>query len=267
MISVGIKILVVDDEKDVREMTQRKLERVGFTVFQAANGKEALALTQKEMPDLIVLDVVMPEMDGFAFFKEIRKHPDTSGIPVIVLTARSQMEDTFLAMGSQDFLPKPFESDALLLKIEQVLEKQITAARPKTSVLILGLETAFLDKTSRFLTPEGFNADYTTIGKELLIKALRLKPESIFLDVLVDDIPAHEIIKALRSLSMFRAVSFLVYSCLNYGEQNVGFSEEKHTLIENEKIACMKAGANYDLGYVTESSFQDLVLKHLNGQK
>ena len=89
------KILAVDDEKHIVRLVQVNLERHGYTVVTAFDGKEALEKVAAEKPDLIVLDVMMPYLDGFEVLKELKKDPDTRGIPVIMLTAKAQDADVF----------------------------------------------------------------------------------------------------------------------------------------------------------------------------
>ena len=101
------RILVVDDEADLVDMVRRKLERNGFMVEVAYNGREAIEKVSSHEFDLILTDVVMPVMDGFTFYKNLKDNPDTSKIPVIILTARSNMEGSFRALGADDFLTKP----------------------------------------------------------------------------------------------------------------------------------------------------------------
>ena len=106
------KILLVEDEIEVLELSKRKLERAGYNIVTASNGKEGLETASIESPDLIISDIIMPVMDGFAFYKALKERRDTSNIPVIMLTAKGQMKDTFMVMGIDDFITKHiFEVD------------------------------------------------------------------------------------------------------------------------------------------------------------
>jgi len=107
-------ILIVDDEKDLLELAKRKLERSGYKVLTAENGEQGLEIVNNKNLDLIVTDIVMPIMDGYTFFKEVKKSKGAKNIPVIVLTARSSMEDSFRALGADEFLAKPFNANELL---------------------------------------------------------------------------------------------------------------------------------------------------------
>ena len=115
------KILAVDDERHIVRLVQVNLERQGYQVVTAFDGKEALEKIEAEMPDLVVLDVMMPYMDGFEVLKTIRREPETESLPVIMLTAKAQDKDVFEGYhyGADMYLTKPFNLRELLLRVEQ----------------------------------------------------------------------------------------------------------------------------------------------------
>ncbi len=117
-------ILVVDDEEDIREVAAMSLETIsGFRVIMAGSGKEALKLAQAEHPDAILLDVMMPDMDGPSTYRELQAVPETRSIPVILLTAKVQAHDRaqFAALGVAGVLHKPFDPMTLGNQVAQVL--------------------------------------------------------------------------------------------------------------------------------------------------
>ncbi|MGA7938030.1 MAG: response regulator [Kovacikia sp.] len=118
------RILVVDDEASIREVVALCLQRLGgWKVLTAASGKEALNQARSEPPDAIVLDVMMPEMDGFAFLQYLRADPTTKGIPVVLLTANSYIPDAHLFpnLGIVLTIPKPFQALDLVQQIAQAM--------------------------------------------------------------------------------------------------------------------------------------------------
>ena len=118
----GKKILVVDDEPEFVDMLKIRLEANDYAVVTAANGKEGVEKAAAEKPDLILLDILMPEMDGYSALKELKANNQTRGIPVIVVTAKSKMQGLFLVEGINDYVVKPFEADDLLLRIKRVVD-------------------------------------------------------------------------------------------------------------------------------------------------
>ena len=120
------RVLVVDDEKDVVELVKFLLERDGHQVLEAFNGREALEKANAESPDLIILDIMMPEMDGYTVNARLTENDATRRIPVIILTAKGQMRDVFqMASNVAFYMEKPFDPKYLREKINEVL------ARPK----------------------------------------------------------------------------------------------------------------------------------------
>ena len=120
------KILVVDDEPHIRRILQFLLEQEGFTVLLAENGEEAISSLESEKPDLILLDVMMPKMDGYCVLQYIRNNFETSNIPVIMLTAKGESTEKVkgLKSGANDYLTKPFNQEELLLRMHNMLEAQ-----------------------------------------------------------------------------------------------------------------------------------------------
>ena len=125
------KILVVDDEPNIVQTLQDRLEMNEYIVSTAGNGREGLKKAQQEKPDVILLDVIMPVMDGHEMLEVLRKQPDCSDISVIMLTARSQTQDIARAnaCGIDDYIVKPFDLSELLEKIETVLENRKAMAK------------------------------------------------------------------------------------------------------------------------------------------
>ena len=117
------KILAVDDELDILQLIEMTLISDGFEVVTASNGIEALEKARIHTPDLILLDLMMPEMDGFEVIKNLKQTPNMRNIPVIMLTARAQAHERIegLSAGADDYITKPFELDELKLRIESIL--------------------------------------------------------------------------------------------------------------------------------------------------
>ena len=120
------KILVVDNEPNIVQTLQDRLEMDEYIVITAVNGKEGLAAALKERPDVIILDVIMPIMDGHEMLEALRRHPEGKDIAVIVLTARNQINDIARAnvCGIDDYIVKPFDLSKLPEKIEGVLRRK-----------------------------------------------------------------------------------------------------------------------------------------------
>lgn len=118
------RVLIIDDEDGVRDIIQIALEAVaGWQVFTAASGQEGLAIAQREPLDAILLDVMMPNMDGPTTFQHLQNHPQTQHIPTIFLTAKAQMSERqhFANLGVMGVIVKPFEAHSLVQQVQQIL--------------------------------------------------------------------------------------------------------------------------------------------------
>jgi two-component system alkaline phosphatase synthesis response regulator PhoP/two-component system response regulator VicR len=118
------KILVVDDERHIVRLVQVNLEKVGYQVITAYDGVEALEQVGKEKPDMVILDVMMPRMDGFEVLKKLQADAKTRDIPVIMLTAKAQDADIFRgwSSGVSSYLTKPFNPRELLTFVERIFQ-------------------------------------------------------------------------------------------------------------------------------------------------
>ena len=131
-------ILVVEDENDIRELLAFTLAREGFTVLQADSGLTALELARSKHPDLILLDLMLPGMDGLSVYKRLQREPGASGIPVIMLTAKGEEIDRIvgLEIGAADYIVKPFSVREVILRIRTVLGRK--AQPPQDPILQCG---------------------------------------------------------------------------------------------------------------------------------
>jgi len=131
----GKTVLVVDDESRMVEFIAMNLELEGFRVVRAANGSEALEKASKEHPDLVLLDIMMPEMDGFETLEELR---ETTSVPVIFLTAKSEEVDRIkgLDLGADDYIAKPFSPRELVSRIRAVLRRTEPAAMTNSEIVV-----------------------------------------------------------------------------------------------------------------------------------
>ena len=119
------KILVVDDDLAINELIKVNLELCGYSVIQAFDGTKGFALCKQEKPSLVILDVMMPEVDGFTVAQRIRKNEDTKNIPILMLTALSQLNDKVngFNIGVDDYLVKPFEMEELQVRVRALLKR------------------------------------------------------------------------------------------------------------------------------------------------
>ena len=157
-------ILVVDDKKELRVMVQSYLEEEGFRVVLASDGQEALYVARHERPDLIILDLMMPNMGGYDFLKAHKREADT---PIVILTARLEESDKILGLelGADDFVTKPFSMRELTARVRAVLRR---AARQPAEPEVLRVADVTLDRGSRKVSVESRPVDLTPSEFDLL---------------------------------------------------------------------------------------------------
>lgn len=162
-------ILVIDDQSNVRTLLKDYLSNQGYRVVQAQDGQQGLFVARHEHPDLVLLDIMMPNMDGFQFLSAFRKESD---IPVIVVTARDEETDTVLGLelGADDFVVKPFRMRELVARIRANLRRQGQPAEPAE---FLRNGALVLDRRTHKVTVDDKNVELTPLEFDLLAVLMR----------------------------------------------------------------------------------------------
>ena len=160
------KILVVDDIEDIRSLLQEALQANGYHTLEAADGREALSMIEAESPDLVILDIAMPVMNGFQVLRQLRKNSD---IPVIMLSARTDTVDKVesLELGADDYITKPFEIVEMTARVEAVLRRRKTMSRVIDKVEFNDGQL-LIDLAKRRVTLKGEEVELTPKEYELL---------------------------------------------------------------------------------------------------
>ena len=162
------RVLIVDDEAHIRELARMYLEQEGFQVEEAADGEEALTRWQRDAPDLIILDLMLPKMDGWQVCRTIRASSD---VPIIMLTARSDDVDKIvgLEMGADDYITKPFNPRELAARVKAVLRRvqaSSESVEPKEAPLVLG--DVHIDPAAREVRIKGHSVELRAKEFDLL---------------------------------------------------------------------------------------------------
>jgi len=149
----GKKILIVDDEASIRRILETRFKMLGYDIASASNGEEALDVYSKFNPDIVILDIMMPKMDGYGVTKEIRKTQDT---PIIILTALGDVAEriTGLELGADDYVVKPFSPKELEARVKAILRRLVTSngngtSSAKDSNNVIAIGAVKIDKSKR----------------------------------------------------------------------------------------------------------------------
>ncbi|MGE0267542.1 MAG: response regulator [Candidatus Omnitrophota bacterium] len=253
------RILIVDDEEDLVDMAKRKLERSGYEVEVAYNGKQGIDKVKADAFDLIVTDVVMPVMDGFTFYKLLKDDTKTSNIPVIILTARSNMEGSFRALGVDEFLSKPFDGGKLLDKIESFIREPETVKK-HVRVFLTGEKANIMREMEQILKDFGCKTAVIDDPFILIKRCYEEQPDIVLLDILLDGLRAQEIIKALRSFGRLQNLKIITFTQFSPEELSDVKTIEQ---LKEAKNDCMIAGATKYIGRYTMVSFMDSLREYL----
>ena len=161
-----MQILVVEDDVDIAELVAFNLERQGWGCALVHHGAEGWELIQRSRPDLVILDVMLPGMDGMQIFRAMKEKEMTRGIPVIFLTARGELDDRLegLSLGADDYVTKPFSPKELVLRVRNVLSR----ANAGAAQLVVRGGPLVLDKNTLAATLNGAALDLTTAEFKLL---------------------------------------------------------------------------------------------------
>ncbi len=173
------KILVVDDEEDILELVKYNLEREGFQITCAQSGEKAIEATRQEPPNLIVLDLMLPGIDGLEVARRLKQRQKTAGIPIVMLTAKGEEADivTGLELGADDYMTKPFSPLVLIARIKAVLRRQSAQSQEPDPILSIGKLT--IDSRRRVVSAGDNNLDLTYSEFQIL-QFLTARPGWVF---------------------------------------------------------------------------------------
>ncbi|NDB76606.1 MAG: response regulator, partial [Verrucomicrobia bacterium] len=193
------KILVVDDEPDAVELVEFNLKSAGFEVVTAADGTAALKKARASLPDLIVLDVMLPEVDGLEVCKLLRRDAATAGIPIIMLTAKAAEIDRVLGLelGADDYVTKPFSPRELVLRIKGLLRRRETT-EAKAERMQFG--ELILDVPAHSLTIHGKRVELTATEFKLLSVLMERCGRLQSREVLLNDVWGYETVIDTRTV-------------------------------------------------------------------
>jgi signal transduction histidine kinase/CheY-like chemotaxis protein len=196
------RILVVDDEANIRALLTQEFSEAGYEVATAANGREAIAEVRRQRPDLVVLDVMMPEMNGFDVAAVLRNDPQTQDIPIIILSIVQDRERGF-RLGVDRYLTKPINTDLLFSEVDTLLEQRKSHKR----VLVVDEDASTVKTLTDVLTARGYAVSEARTA-DLFETAKALQPDIIMLS---SNEPAPEVVQTLRFEKGLENVLFFVY--------------------------------------------------------
>jgi len=249
------KILIVEDEATMRTLLTQTLEGAGYQVIQAEDGDAGYQMAKSAKPDLIISDILMPQMDGNELMKKLKESEFGKQIPFMVVSARSQMKDYFEMMNADGFISKPYDADDLLSQVESTLAKYgkkkdelMGGGAGRKKILILDNEEQEYDKYKKILMDNKFEVNITKTLKECVDSATQFRPDLVAIRFIIDQMNGDKMVKSLKEIPNIAGVPVVVYS-----RKIRGWEEKK----------VKDAGASAFLGEVTDEKLLEVVKKEV----
>ena len=197
-------VLVIDDEKTIHELLERELGKEGYRVLHATSGREGLRVAKASRPDVITLDIIMPDLDGWSVLKELKVDPEVCDIPVLLVTIMGD-SDLGFALGAADYITKPFDSEVLVKAVGR-------HARPDggAQILVIDDDWKSRDMLRRTLQKEGWTVAEAGDGREAVRQIERARPALVLLDLVMPKMDGFEVLERLRAEAAWQNIPVIV---------------------------------------------------------
>lgn len=208
------RILIIDDDLVSVKALKNRLEVAGYDVLSALDGNKGVQMARKERPDLIIMDILMPGMDGHKACELIKKSSLTWDIPVIYVTIKDSLEDEELAreLGAEFYIKKPYEPEILLRLIESALEHAEQLKKREEKILVIDRDLAQIDEIKIKLKQAGFKVISSFNAKDGVDKARTEKPDLILLDESTSNLDQHSSFEELKSDVELKNIPIFVFT-------------------------------------------------------
>jgi DNA-binding response OmpR family regulator len=218
----NIRILIIDGDSEYAENNRRILEAAGYDVIIAQNGKQGLEVVRKDEPDLVILDAMLPDINGLSVCRELKEDAKHEAMPVLVVTALGASGESYLANMAKEhkadgFFAKPVDAKRLLSKIEELLSS--TTPRPKAPtakarILLVDDDPDFLEATRQILVASRFEVITAQDGEEGIAKAKYERPDLIVLDVIMPGKDGYSVCYELRKIEQTRPIPIIMLTAV-----------------------------------------------------
>ena len=206
------RVLIVDDELDFVKMLQARLQIEGYEVLSAEDGPKGIQAARKERPDVIILDIMLPGMDGHMVCDMLKKSTLTWSIPVIYLTAKTSQADEFLAIekGAKYYLTKPYNPAMLLEMVKSAIMESDQAPQKQDRILIIDRDLNFVNELESKLKQSGYEVLFSPSARDGLKAASAHHPDIIFLDYLTSHEDSHASISIISRDEILQKIPLFI---------------------------------------------------------
>jgi CheY-like chemotaxis protein len=197
-------VLIIDDEQPAHELLERELAGAGYHILHAAGGREGLKLAKQARPDVITLDIIMPDLDGWSVLKALKADPELCDIPVVLVTIMGD-RDLGFALGAADYVTKPFDRELLMRAVERHVH-----GGDRAQVLVVDDDPNTLDMLRRTLQKAGWTVAEASNGCEAIAALERATPALVVLDLLMPGMNGFEVLERLNRDATWREVPVII---------------------------------------------------------
>ncbi len=245
-------ILLAEDDRVTALLVKTQLEAKGYWVHTAIDGIEALKVLSSKSIDLIITDVVMPRMDGVDLYESVKKNPETSEIPIIIVTDKAVFKESFASLGVSNFVEKTTDIRVLLEKIA-LIQKYAEEIKQYPKILVSGSHRSVVEQMTNALKGLKYLPIAAHTSNEILSKALAMTPHAIVMDVLFQDaVSTQELIRALRCFNVFKNTKIITYA---FFPENLGMDVDAVKSVEEAMDLCTQAGSDQYIGRFNQGFF------------
>lgn len=198
------KILIVEDEEHIQELLRFNLQNNGYDVLLASDGLQGLTMAREHQPDLMLLDLMLPKMDGLDVCRAVKSDPKTMGLPIIMLTAKGSETDKVLGLelGADDYLTKPFSIRELMARIKVVLRRGAKESEPAEDLKQIAVDTLIIDVEKHLVHRDGVEFQLTLKEFELLKELVSNRGKVLTRNYLLDTIWGYDYYGETRTVDV-----------------------------------------------------------------
>ena len=250
---------MIEQEIDTIQRSLERLSHAGFEMLSAYNGREGFEIAKNKGPDLIITDATIPGMSGYELCKAIKLDMTTKSIPIVVMTEKHRMEDSFMFLGIKDFLNKPLSMDELECVVRNKLNFTHTMNLQNSRILVYGRPEILTCCQQLLKSQLHWSGFFANNNFSLLENAIKYVPDVIFMDLLAPGIPVDELIKKLKLIPELANTSILTYYTTALVSQDAITIQAHMIEVQYMKILTTEAGAKEYLGAFNPVTFMSLI--------
>jgi CheY-like chemotaxis protein len=253
------KILMVEEEVATVQQAQERLSLAGFEMFSARDGRHGFQMAKDKIPDLIITDAMIPVMSGYELCKAIKLDEDTKSIPIVVLTEKHRMEESFMFLGIKDFLNKPVSMDELESVVRNKLNLSQFMQQQKTKILISGRPEVISCSQELLKKTQQWSAYFSYNNESFLKDAIKYAPDVIFMDLLTPGVSADEMIKKFKITPELKNTVILTYYASTSTSRDPFAVQAQMIEVQYMKRLTQEAGAMEYVGPFNPVTFLNLI--------